>query len=94
MGVKMLAAVFLTVFLAELGDKTQVATLLLACNRDISKVALFVAASSALVLSSLIAVLLGYQLSCWVPPRIIKTIGGIGFIVIGIWVLWGSLLKS
>ena len=94
MGVKMLAAVFLTVFLAELGDKTQVATLLLACDRDISKLGLFIAASSALVLSSLIAVLLGYQLGCWIPPRIIKTIGGIGFILIGIWILLGPLLKT
>lgn len=79
--------IFVTVFLAELGDKTQLATLLFAAEAHTSKLGVFVASASALVLSSLIAVLVGSQLSAYVPPRALKLIAGIGFIAIGIWVL-------
>src|SRR5262245_22759694 len=53
--------VFTTVFLAELGDKTQIATFLFATDPNLNRLAVFVAAATALVLSSLIAVLLGEQ---------------------------------
>lgn len=78
---------FLTVFLAELGDKTQLATLLFATDQRVSKVAVFVAASGALVLSTLLAVLIGEQLSHYISPRILKLVAGVGFIAIGVWVL-------
>lgn len=79
--------IFLTVFLAELGDKTQLATLLFATDQRVSKVAVFVAASGALVLSTLLAVLIGEQLSRYISPRILKLVAGVGFIAIGVWVL-------
>ena len=79
--------IFATVFLAELGDKTQLATLLFAAEHDTSKMGVFLASSGALVLSSLIAVLVGSQLSEYIPPRALKLVAGIGFIAIGIWVL-------
>jgi putative Ca2+/H+ antiporter (TMEM165/GDT1 family) len=82
--------VFLTVFLAELGDKTQLATLLFASDTEISKVGVFLAASGALILSTLIAVLVGSQLSSYISPRLLKIIAGLGFIVIGSWVLWSA----
>jgi Predicted membrane protein len=82
--------VFLTVFLAELGDKTQLATLLFASDTEVSKVGIFLAASCALVLSTLIAVLVGSQLSSYISPRVLKTMAGLGFIVIGSWVLWSA----
>jgi len=89
MDIKIFAAVFASIFLAELGDKTQLATLLLASDRGINKVALFAAAASALVLATLMAVVAGTFISRWVSPQVIKVIAGIGFIAIGIWVLWG-----
>ena len=59
----MLWPVFVTVFLAELGDKTQLATLLFAADQRASTVAMFAPSSAALMLSSLMAVLVGAQLS-------------------------------
>ena len=79
--------IFVTVFLAELGDKTQLATLLFAAEQNTSKVGVFIASAGALVLSSLIAVLVGSQLSVYIPPRALKLTAGIGFIAGGIWVL-------
>ncbi len=79
--------IFVTVFLAELGDKTQLETLLFAAKQDPSKMGVFLASAGALVLSSLIAVLVGSQLSAYIPPRALKLVAGIGFIAIGIWVL-------
>jgi putative Ca2+/H+ antiporter (TMEM165/GDT1 family) len=79
--------IFVTVFFAELGDKTQLATLLFAAEQNTSKVGVFAASAGALVLSSLIAVLVGSQLSAYIPPRALKLAAGVGFIAIGIWVL-------
>ncbi|MCS6925287.1 MAG: TMEM165/GDT1 family protein [Candidatus Binatia bacterium] len=84
---KGILVVFVSIFLAELGDKTQVATLLFATDRSLSRLGVFVASSAALVCSSLIAVLGGEQLARWVSPNVLKLAAGIGFIVIGIWLL-------
>lgn len=59
--------IFVTVFFAELGDKTQLATLLFAAEQHTSKVGVFLASAGALVLSSFIAVLVGSQLSAYIP---------------------------
>jgi len=85
---KMFVPVFGTVFLAELGDKTQLATLLFASKEPSSLITIFVAASGALILSSAIAVVGGAAISNYVGPRILSWIAGIGFIVIGIWTIW------
>lgn len=61
--------IFVTIFLAELGDKTQLATLLFAAEQNTSKVGVFLASAGALVLSSLLAVVIGSQLSTYVSPR-------------------------
>ena len=82
--------VFMSIFIAELGDKTQVATLLFATEGNLSRMGVFAAASGALVLSSLIAVVFGSQISGFVAPQKIKWIAGIGFIAIGIWTLLDS----
>ena len=80
-------AVFVTIFLAELGDKTQLATLLFAADTKGSLLCVFLAASGALILSSFLAVLIGGQLTDYVSPRMLKFVAGLGFIGIGIWVL-------
>ena len=85
---KMFVPVFGTVFLAELGDKTLLATLLFASKEPSSLITIFVAASGALILSSAIAVVGGAAISNYVDPRILSWIAGIGFIVIGIWTIW------
>lgn len=84
---KDLWVVFVSIFLAELGDKTQVATLLFATDQTLSRLGVFVASATALVCSSLIAVLCGEQLARWISPTVLKLAAGIGFIVIGIWLL-------
>jgi putative Ca2+/H+ antiporter (TMEM165/GDT1 family) len=88
--VKALVPIFLSVFVAELGDKTQLATLLFATDQSLSRVGLFVASSAALVCSSLLAVLFGAQLARFVSPVTLQTIAGVGFIAIGIWILFGA----
>jgi len=80
-------SIFATVFLAELGDKTQIATLLFAADPHLSRLGVFVASAAALALSSLLAVLIGSQLSLLVSPRILKGIAGVGFLLIGLWTL-------
>jgi putative Ca2+/H+ antiporter (TMEM165/GDT1 family) len=81
-------SIFVTVFLAELGDKTQLATLLFAADPQVSRVGVFCASAGALVLSSVLAVLIGGQLSSIVFPRVLKIVAGIGFVVIGGWLLF------
>lgn len=87
MDLKLLATVFASVFLAELGDKTQLATLLFAADRAASKLAVFLAASAALVLATGIGVLAGGVISGHVSPVVLKYIAGTSFIVIGAWTL-------
>ncbi len=87
MDLKVLFVVFGTVFLAELGDKTQLATVLFASKPSVSLVTVFVGASAALILSSLIAVAAGSVISQYVDPRYLSYIAGAGFIIIGIWTI-------
>ena len=87
MDLKVLFVVFGTVFLAELGDKTQLATVLFASKPSVSLVTVFVGASLALILSSLLAVAAGSMISQYVNPRYLSYIAGAGFIVIGIWTI-------
>ena len=90
MDLKVLFVVFGTVFLAELGDKTQLATVLFASKPSVSLVTVFVGASLALILSSLIAVAAGSVISQYVDPRYLSYVAGAGFIVIGIWTILSS----
>ena len=87
MDLKILFVVFGTVFLAELGDKTQLATVLFASRPEVSLVTVFVGASLALILSSLLAVAAGSVISQYVDPRYLSFIAGAGFIIIGIWTI-------
>ncbi len=80
-----LAAIFAAVFLAELGDKTQLATLLFASDRALSPVLVFLAASAALVVSTGLAVAIGSQGTRYLEMVPLKLIAGVGFIAIGGW---------
>lgn len=81
------APVFVTVFLAEIGDKTQLATVLFAADGRASRWLVFAAAASALVLAAGIGVLVGSQLERIASPTTLKRVAGIGFIAIGLWTL-------
>lgn len=85
--IKTALAIFATVFLAELGDKTQLATLLFASDGKASRLTVFASASLALVASVAIAVLVGGLVAQYVSEKMLRYIAGAGFIVIGIWTL-------
>jgi len=87
MDIKLFAVVFGPVFLAELGDKTQLATMLYASDTDNPKLTVFAASALALVATSAIGVLAGAAVSNVISPKLLSTIAGIGFIAIGLWVL-------
>ena len=84
---KLLSTVFTSVFIAELGDKTQLATMLFASDKQISKITVFAGASLALVVTSAIGVLAGGVLSNYVSEKHLHYLAGIGFVAIGVWTL-------
>ena len=90
---KLLTTVFATVFVAELGDKTQLATLLYAANAEHPKLTVFVAAASALALTSAVGVAAGSVIAQWVSERTLRVGAGVGFLAIGAWTLWTGLAK-
>ncbi|MES1156814.1 MAG: TMEM165/GDT1 family protein [Alphaproteobacteria bacterium] len=84
--------IFVSVFLAELGDKTQIATALFAGEGDRPPWLVFLASASALVLSTALATLVGSLLRGFIEGPWLKIAAGIGFIIIGVLTLW-SVLK-
>ena len=79
---RLLASTFLMIFLAELGDKTQLVTFGLAAGSE-SRVAVFLGAAGALVATSAIAVLLGDAVSQVIPALWLKRAAGVAFLVFG-----------
>ena len=82
---KTLLVIFGSVLLAELGDKTQMATMLYATDKNVRPLSVFLAASSALVVSTLLAVVFGSVINRYIPTATLKLIAGIAFIGVGIW---------
>lgn len=85
---KVFLTIFASIFLAELGDKTQLATMLFAADREVGKYTVFFAASIALVLASAIGVLAGTLLAEYINKKYLNYIAGLGFIIIGSWTLY------
>ena len=81
---------FVTLFVAELGDKTQLSVITLT-SKTAEPVKVFIGAACALVLVTLLGVLLGEVLVRFVPVEIIKKIAAAAFIVIGILMFFGKL---
>jgi putative Ca2+/H+ antiporter (TMEM165/GDT1 family) len=90
----MFATVFGTVFLAELGDKTQLATVLFAAKGAASLWTVFIAASAALVVTSAIGVAAGAVVTQFVNPKHLSYAAGVGFIAIGAWTLYTASASS
>lgn len=87
MDLRVFFTIFASVFVAELGDKTQLATMLFASDREVSKLTVFAASASALVLTSALGVLAGGVMGEYVSPRVLRWVAGAGFIAVGLWVL-------
>jgi putative Ca2+/H+ antiporter (TMEM165/GDT1 family) len=84
---KLLLTVFSTIFVAEIGDKTQLATLLYASGAEVSQLTVFLGASLALILTSALGVLVGSALSHYMAPKYLAWVAGVGFIAVGIWTI-------
>ncbi|MBI3090585.1 MAG: TMEM165/GDT1 family protein [Candidatus Tectomicrobia bacterium] len=80
---------FSVIFLAELGDKTQLAILSIATSAH-SRAPVFIGAALALVVTSLLAVLAGQGLSRIIPSALLERLVGLLFIAVGVWYLVGS----
>ena len=87
MDLKIFTTVFITVFIAEIGDKTQLATLLFAANKEVSKLTVFAGASLALVIAAAIGVMAGGIIANYISEKYLNYLAGAGFILIGIWTL-------
>lgn len=85
--VAQILAIFVTVFLAELGDKTQLATLLFAAEGRLSPWLVFGAAAAALVAATAAAVLAGALMADHAARLPLKLIAGLGFVAIGVWTI-------
>lgn len=94
MDLKMLLTVFGAVFLAELGDKTQIATFLFAADKEVSKLTVFIGASLALIITSALGVFVGGMLSQYINRKYMSIIAGICFIVIGIYTIYKGWLAT
>jgi len=87
---KIFGTAFMTLLLAELGDKTQLAVITMTASTE-SKISVFIGASLALVVVTALGVLIGGVLSAWIPTEWLQRIVAIAFIVIGILMLIGKL---
>ncbi|MEF9934940.1 MAG: TMEM165/GDT1 family protein [Clostridium sp.] len=84
---KIMLSTFFLVFIAELGDKTQLTTMMLSAQSG-SKMAVFIGSSLALICASVMGVLLGGILNKYIPANLIQTASAIAFIAIGVILLF------
>ena len=83
MELKVFFTVFAAVFIAELGDKTQLATMLFAADKEVSKWTVFLGASAALLVATVIGIIAGTLMSEFINEKYLNYIAGTGFILIG-----------
>ncbi len=87
---KTLITAFVALFVAELGDKTQLAVLCLACKKNCPHWAVFLGAASALVVITFLAVFLGRIMGTAFPRQYVRKVAGAVFIVIGLLIFLGK----
>ena len=88
----LLLSTFITIFIAELGDKTQLATLTMSGTSN-KPLAVFLGSSTALVLASLVGALAGGSISNFVPEIILKSIASVTFFILGMRLFINSLIS-
>jgi putative Ca2+/H+ antiporter (TMEM165/GDT1 family) len=81
---------FATLFLAELGDKTQLAVITMTSKTN-AAVSVFLGAALALVLVTLLGVLFGSVITNYIPTEWLQRIVAAAFIIIGVLMLFGKL---
>jgi putative Ca2+/H+ antiporter (TMEM165/GDT1 family) len=91
---KIFATVFVSVFVAELGDKTQLATMLFASNKEVSRLTVFLGSALALITTSALGVLAGTFLSRFISEKQLSIAAGIAFVAIGAWTLYKALVPG
>ena len=89
----LLLSTFITIFIAELGDKTQLATLTMSGTSN-KPLAVFLGSSTALVLASLVGALAGGSISNFIPEIILKSIASVTFFILGIRLFINSLITD
>ena len=81
--ITLLFTTFFTVFLAEMGDKTQLTTITLSSTTN-KPLAVFIGSSIALILATLLGALAGGSIANLIPAFLLKLISGLVFLIIGI----------
>ena len=89
----LLFSTFVTVFLAEMGDKTQLTTITLSSTTN-KPLAVFIGSSVALILATLLGALAGGSIANLIPAFLLKLLSGIVFLIIGIKLLAESRKDS
>ena len=89
----LLFTTFVTVFLAEMGDKTQLTTITLSSTTN-KPLAVFIGSSIALILATLLGTLAGGSIANLIPAFFLKLLTGIVFLLIGINLLTQSKNES
>jgi putative Ca2+/H+ antiporter (TMEM165/GDT1 family) len=87
---RLIVSSFTMIFFAELGDKTQISIFALATNRG-SFLSIFTGAVSALILTTLLAVVLGGAVGRFVPEKVMKIFAGSVFLLFGAFTIYGAL---
>jgi putative Ca2+/H+ antiporter (TMEM165/GDT1 family) len=87
---KVMLLIFATVFIAEIGDKTQLATMLFSAEGKATPMQVFLASSAALVVAAAIGVAAGQVLEKFVSPQALKLVAGVGFVAIGAFTLFSA----
>ena len=94
MDIKVMLPIFTSVFTAELGDKTQLATVCFTAGGACSKLEVFTASALALILSTFLAVVFGSAVSQVIPPHFLRIGAGIVFVIMGILFLRQGLSRA
>ena len=89
----LLFSTFITVFLAEMGDKTQLTTITLSSTTN-KPLAVFIGSSIALILATILGALAGGSISNLIPAFLLKLLSGIVFLILGINLLAQSKTES
>ena len=90
MDLKLFLTVFGTIFLAELGDKTQLAVMALSAENENGLLSILLGSILALALTSLLGVMLGGVIAKYVSANIIQYVAGGLFIIIGVFIVLGK----
>jgi putative Ca2+/H+ antiporter (TMEM165/GDT1 family) len=89
--VQIITSTFITVFMAEIGDKTQLTTLMITAESG-SPLIVFLGAAIALISTSFLGVVAGKWLANHLSPRVLKLITGVSFMFLAIGLAWDAVI--